>query len=387
MTNTLINVAEAFNLTEGGGLAGQSPLVRRQYSPQRKALMLEARRMWDGVFVGDPRAALQVREALSTSDLFKSVTGEVLDQQLLAAYQQQPTQWSSFATRTTVRNFKKKRLVDILGGNSALSAVPELSEYPGGDYRRRESFIKVGKFGRVFGFSWESLINDDLDELMTVPNAYASAAALTEENAALSIVANADGSPNTAFFKDHSTDTDSDGVVIPNGPNTTPGTGALTTENLAAAITTVKTRKDSDGNIVAPDQLVLMVGPANEMAARQILNATEIRLTSGSRTSVMPNYMAGVVTLVVHNRLQGNAWYLLPAPTSARPAVAVAFLTGYDTPDIRQKADAGVRVGGGAIDPSEGSFEVDGIYYRVRHVVGGASVDPLHTYASTGAGS
>lgn len=123
------------------------------------------------------------------------------------------------------------------------------------------------------------------------------------------------------------------------------------------------------------------------MEARRILSATEIRQTSGSRTSVMPNYLAGVVDLVVHNRLPGNAWFILPAPTEARPALAVAFLTGYETPDIRQKADAGQRVGGGAIDPDEGSFDVDGVYFRVRHVVGAGTVDPMHTYASTGAGS
>jgi hypothetical protein len=63
----------------------------------------------------------------------------------------------------------------------------------------------------------------------------------------------------------------------------------------------------------------------------------------------------------------------------------VAFLNGYETPDIRQKADAGQRVGGGAIGAEEGSFDVDGIYYRVRHVVGAGTVDPLHTYASAGA--
>lgn len=379
MTSTLITGPELFGLTEAGTMPGVSPLVRRQYSPARLAAMQEADRLLERTFAGDPRAAVALREALSTSDLFKSATGDVLDQQLLAAYQAITPQWAQFATRTTVRNFKPKRMVDILGGRSTLDRVPELSEYPGADYKSREYFIKAAKFGRMFGISWESLINDDLDEVRTIPNSFGTAASLTEENAALEQVANlTTGAPNTAFFKDYTSD------PIP-GPNTTPGTGALTTENLATALTTVRTRKDHEGNLVAPGRLVLMVGPANEMTARQILSATEIRLTSGSRTSVMPNYLAGVVDLVVHNRLAGNAWFLLPAPTEARPALAVAFLTGYETPDIRQKADAGNRVGGGAIDPDEGSFDVDGIYYRVRHVVGAGTVDPLHTYASTGA--
>lgn len=379
MTNTLITGPELFGLTEAGTMPGVSPLMRRQYTPLRLQAMQEANTLLQRTFSGDLRAAVTLKEALSTSDLFKSATGDVLDQQLLAAYQAQAPQWASFATRTTVRNFKPKRMVDILGGRSSLDRVPELSEYPGADYKTREYFIKVAKFGRMFGISWESLINDDIDEVRTIPNAFATAAALTEENAALGLIADlSTGAPNTAFFKDYS------GESVP-GPNTTPATAALSTEALAAAITTVKGRKDYQGNPVAPGRLVLVVGPALEMTARQILSATEIRQTVGTRTSVMPNYLAGVVDLVVHNRLAGTAWFVLPAPTEARPALAVAFLTGYETPDIRQKADAGQRVGGGAIDPDEGSFDVDGVYFRVRHVVGAGTVDPLHTYASTGA--
>ncbi len=381
MTNTLITGPDLFGLTEAGTMSGTSPLQRRTYSPVRLQAMQEAHKLLEGAFSGNPRAALALREALSTSDLFRSATGDVLDQQLLAAYQAQAPQWAQFATRTTVRNFKPKRMVDLLGGRSSLDRVPELSEYPGADYKSREYFIKVAKFGRMFGFSWESLINDDLDEVRTIPNAFATAAALTEDNAALELIANlSTGAPNTGFFKDYS------GENIP-GPNTTPATAALSTEALAAAVTTVRTRKDHQGNPVPAGRLLLVVGPANEMEARRILSATEIRQTSGSRTSVMPNYLAGVVDLVVHNRLPGNAWFILPAPTEARPALAVAFLTGYETPDIRQKADAGQRVGGGAIDPDEGSFDVDGVYFRVRHVVGAGTVDPMHTYASTGAGS
>jgi hypothetical protein len=95
--------------------------------------------------------------------------------------------------------------------------------------------------------------------------------------------------------------------------------------------------------------------------------------------------MRGKVTLVVNPRLAGVAWFLLPQPTVARPALAVAFLRGWETPDLRIKADTGNRVGGGAIDPSDGSFDDDSVAYRVRHVVGAAQADPLHVYASAGA--
>jgi hypothetical protein len=84
--------------------------------------------------------------------------------------------------------------------------VPELTAYPGASYLTREySPSSVAKFGRQFGFSWEAMINDDLDELMQIPGTFAQAAGLTEDNAALAIIADVTtGAPNTAFFKDYS---------------------------------------------------------------------------------------------------------------------------------------------------------------------------------------
>lgn len=378
----LITAPDMFGLTEAGTMAGVSPLVRRQYSPARKAAILEAERIWDRVWnKGDLRAAVTAVEAMSTSDLFVSATGDVLDRELMARYAEIDTQWASFATRTTVRNFKPKKMVDILGGRSTLDRVPELKEYPQADYDIREYSIKVEKYGRRFGLSWEAGINDDLDELQTVPNQFATAARVTEDVNALSLIADpVSGAPNAAFFKDYT----GDDIA---GPNTTPTTLALTSENLSTAITAVKLRRDHQGNLVAPGRLILMVGVAQEMNARRILNATMIRTTVGSRSTDEPNWLNGAVDLVVHNRLAGNAWFLLPAPATARPAVAVAFLRGFETPDIRVKADTGQSLGGGALGQDAGSFEIDDTQFRVRHVNGGATMDPLHTYASTGAGA
>ncbi|WP_100499358.1 phage major capsid protein [Geodermatophilus chilensis] len=380
MTTTVI---ESFGLTESLTMSGTSPLVRRQYSPQRAAAIVEAARLWDRVWTkGDPRAALAVQEALSTSDLFKSATGDVLDRELLARYGDVQTQWASIASRTTVRNFKPKKMVDLLGGRTVLDVVPELSEYPTADYLTAEYQISVRKFGRRFGYSWEASVNDDLDELQQIPGQYATAAALTEERAAFDALFNAvTGAPNAGFFRNHA------GDAIP-GPDTTPTTLALTSDNLQTAITAVRSRRDPEGNpIPVSGRLLLVVGPAQEIAARRILEATEVRTTVGSRTTLEPNPLRGVVDLVVLERLPGTAWFLIPAPTAARPALAVAFLRGWETPDLRVKADAGNRLGGGPADPADGAFEDDSVYFRVRHVVGAASLDPTHTYASTGAGA
>ncbi len=330
--------------------------------------------MWKRAFDGDRRAAVLVMEALSTSDLFVSVTGDVLDRELLSQYVAVTPQWAGVATRTTVRNFKPKKMVDILGGRSALERVPELTAYPGAQYDTREFEIAVAKFGRQFGFSWEAQINDDLDELQQIPGTFAQAAGMTEDNAAFEKLFNlTTGAPNTAFFKDYTGDTVA-------GPNTTPVAAVLNQANLQTAVETVRQRKDHQGNLVPAGRLILVVGRAQEFTAKAILNATEVRDTSGSRTVIRPNDLAGTVDLVVLDRLPGLAWFVLPAPNQGnRPALAVAFLRGFETPDIRQKNGGGVNV-----SPDQGDFDDDSIRYRVRHVTGAASLDPLHTYAGTG---
>ena len=75
---------------------------------------------------------------------------------------------------------------------------------------------------------------------------------------------------------------------------------------------------------------------------------------------------------------------MLPKPTSRRPATFAAFLRGHETPDLRYKADQGQRIGGGNISPLEGSFDIDDIQTRVRHVLGHQTGDPTFTYASYG---
>lgn len=378
MSSSLISVHETFNLSEDQTLTGPSPLQRRNYSPKRAAAIVEAAAMWKRAFDGDRRAQVLVVEALSTSDLFVSATGDVLDRELLSQYSAIASQWSKVATRTVLRNFKPKKMVDILGGRSALERVPELTAYPGAKYDTREYEISLAKFGRQFGFSWEAQINDDLDELQQIPGTFAQAAGLTEDNAAFEKLFNlTTGAPNAAFFKDYTSD------PIP-GPNTTAvtgGTATLTQANLQAAVETVTTRKDHQGNLVPAGRLILVVGPAQQFTARAILNTTEIRDVSGSRTTIRQNDLAGAVDLVVLDRLPGLAWFVLPAPNQGdRPALAVAFLRGFETPDIRQKNGGGVNV-----SPDQGDFDDDSVRYRVRHVTGAASLSPLHTFASAGA--
>lgn len=376
MSSTLFQVAEAFGVSKDGLMSGVGPVARRRMAdanPRKLAEMARAAQMLGHAWGGSELANLLVHEAFSTSDLFKSAAGDVLDREMLAQYQEMPTQWGKFSTRTTVKNFKKKYLRELAGGRTRLDLVPEHTGYPSADYSVTERSIQVAKYGRQFGYSFEARINDELDELQQVPGNFAIAARMTEDYLSLQQLANVTtGAPNTGFF---------------NAGNGNLGTGALTQDRLQTAITTVSTKKDAEGNLLYPGPLQLVVGPSLSFTAERILNQTTIRVTSGSNQTEEPNPLKGKIQLTVLDNLPGTAWYVLPVPTAPRPAFYTAFLTGWETPDIRYKSDQGSSQGGGDLGPDAGSFDNDSVRWRVRHIAGAAQGDPKFTYASDGIGA
>lgn len=333
-----------------------------------EAEIVSTARLLQSAWQGNARVRHAVNEALTTSDLFVSATGEVFDRELLANYTEMPKQWDKFATRTTLRDFRPKKLIDLVAGTNKLARVPEHTNYPEATYKLSERDIRVHKTGEQFGYTFEMRVNDQLNELQRVPASWADKAARTEDFAALEQLANPlTGAPNTDFF---------------NATNENVGTLALDATNLQTVITTLRTKRDEeDGDLLYPGPLQLVVGPAQEFTARRILNTQEIRTTVGGVQTIESNPFSGIQLTVLDN-LPGDAWFVLPLPSAARPAFYVGFLIGHEAPEMRVKRDQGSRIGGGDIAPDEGSFDDDTVYFRVRHIVGGAAGDPMFAYAN-----
>lgn len=369
----LLTGAEA--VAEGTALPGG----RRPLNPVRLARLAEAQDLVGRVFAGDRRAMIDFAEAMSTSD-FPILFGELMDRELMASYADLPQVWSEFARRTTVRDFRPKKWVDLLGGRAALSPVPELTEYPARSVSEAEYEFTVGKFGDRIPLSWEMVVNDDLDAFRDLPNRLGQAARDTEDITATRLLVGAAG-PDADFFS-------------AGNDNILDGNPALSETAVEAALTTIGSRRDSDNRPIFVSAAVLMVPPALQVAAERIVGATEVRQTIDGITVVRTNPLAGRVRVVVNPWLPvidetanvDTTWYLLPAPNTPRPAVVLGFLRGHETPDLRVKADTGQRVGGGQVDAQEGSFDFDDIQYRVRHVLGGTVIDPITTAVSNGSG-
>lgn len=364
-------------VAEAGALAPR----RRSNNPQYLARLAEAATLVGRAFEGDRRAMLTIQESLTTSD-FPKLFGDVLDRELLAQYEQVTPKWQQFARRTVVKDFRAKHYLDLLGGRAELDLVKERGEYPARALTEGDYSLTVAKYGTRLPLTWEMLVNDDLDAFRTAPERIAQAARFTEDKLAVRLIASATG-PLSAFFTAAPASQFGAAAI---------GTGKLTVDNLSLALTTISTRKDSDGNPVMVEAVVLMVPPSLEVVANTIVQATLIRNKTTAQDIEVGNWLSGRVTVVVNPWLpvidtsanSATTWYLLPAPSIARPALTMGFLRGHETPDLRVKADTGQRVGGGNVPAEEGSFDTDDIQYRVRHVTGGTTLDPIAAYASNG---
>jgi hypothetical protein len=361
------SVDRMFNVREDG--RGVRSLNKKS-DPRYQRALLEANRLYDGVLEGTvPMYRLQ--EAMSTSD-FPLLFADILDREMLGRYLEWPTIWAKIARRGRVRDFRTVKRFKLDGAEGVLSAVPQGTEYPEAALSDSAFSYSVGKYGRRIPFLWEALVNDDLDALRDVPDRLAKAARMTEERFATEVYVDSTG-PDATFFS--------------SGNKNLGTTAVLSLASLQAGLQQIWSQVDNDGNPVYTGQVRLVVPPQLAVTAQNLLNATEIRnspgATSGDQVTTT-NWVNGEVASVVVTTKGTTAWYLFADPGIGRPAMEVGFLIGHDSPELFMKAPNAIRIGGGVVGAEDGSFETDGVDYKVRHVFGGTLMDPKGAFANTG---
>lgn len=374
------NEATPENIYKG---EGRSLSRRRNGNPAYQKRFLEALALYKSVLSGNREAGFRFIKEMNTSD-FSFVFGDIIDRQMLAAYVQQPVQWTAIAKSGTVSDFRDVKRFTLDGGEAVLAEVGMESEYPAASLT--DAFYKyaVRKFGRRIGLAWETLVNDDLDMFRDLPQRLGNAARRSEEKFATDLYTGASG-PDATFFATG---------------NANKTNVQLTVAGLQEAFRMLNEQKDTDGAPIYIEAATLVVPPSLEVQAMNILNATEITAASGGGSGIqndqlrVANWMRNKVNPIVNPWLPiidqstgSTAWYLFANPTSGRPAMEIGRLRGHEAPELFQKTPNATRVSGGNVDATEGDFETDSIEWKVRHVMGGTLMDPKSALASTGTGS
>jgi len=319
-----------------------------------------------------------LQEALTTSD-FPLLFGDVLDRQVLASYKAVPPVWKAFVRPSTVPRIYPQvggYRFAMHGGDQYLAEVAQKGEYLASDREEERYPISVKKYGRQFDISWETMINDDLGALKDTPNRFATAAIRTEHRIVTAIYASDVGAhaANANLYQ-----------VGVNAAAT-----LLSINALEVGIQQMNMFTDEGGEPILATPKYLVVPPALEFTARQILTSATKHVATGVASVPYPtnNVVSQLgLSLIVDKYLpivntgndQHTQWYLFSDPSDIA-AIEAAHLTGHERPEIAMKASDKVTVGGGAIGPMSGDFATDNVFYRVRLVFGSAPLDWRATY-------
>ncbi len=325
-----------------------------------------------------------LKEAMSTSD-FPYLFGDTLVRSLLAKYESWYAPYEAYTKKITVKDFRTVSIFDILGGRTKLDAVPPQTGYPVRAVSEDTPIsVSVAKYGAQIGLDFETYVNDDLGAFRDLPDRLADAARTTENDLITRLYVDANG-PHASVYTGGNT-------------NIVTGNPALSTAGLTTAMTVLGAQTDSDGRPVRIRSYVLAVPPALEVAAENIVNAMQIVATEAGGTSGQTlwakNWLSGRITVAVDpmiplvatsaGSIANTMWFLMPGADAPRPAFARAYLAGEEQPALFLKNPDATRLGGG---PDFGDFETDTRHYKVRHIIGGAVVDPKVSVASQGDGS
>jgi hypothetical protein len=354
--------------------------------------VLEAATLFKDVYSG-ARPDWHMKEAMTTSD-FPLLFGDLLYRQLLGNYMPYPVSYPQYFRIYDLADFRKLHLYTIDGGQGILDVVPQGAPYPETKFVEGEYDISVVKYGRRYGINFEMVVNDDLNAFQQRPALMALGARRSEEFLATTQMMDVNG-PHASFFTSGNKN-----IVTGNPP--------LSIQGLQTAFRVLKAQKDKDGQPIVIEAATLVVPPALEITANNILHALQLRINaeSGGGTSdqflYAANWMSAKVKLSVNpyfpyigtassgdGVVGDDSWMLVANPNdmNQRPAFMFGFLRGRRQPQLFIKSPNQMMLGGGNADPMDGDFDTDSIDYKLRHIFGAAQGDPKMAVSSDGSGS
>lgn len=301
---------------------------------------------------------IAVRAMHSTSD-FPFILENVVTKSLRAGYDGTQRTFVPFTRRAVLPDFKQISRVQ-LGGAPNLKRVLEGAEYEQGTIGEGAEKYAVQKYGRIVAITWETIINDDLDALTRIPQAFGASAADLESDLVYAIMT---GNPNMAdgkalFHADHGnlgTAADLANALDPTLANP-----------LAEMRKLMLLQKGIEGRYITVRPKFLIVPPGLEEVALKVTNATILAAKSADVNVVGPT-----LTPIVEPRLHDaddDAWFGAADPSTV-DTIEYAYLQGHE----------------GVFTETKAGFEVDGVQVKCRHVFGAKAIDWRGLFKNAGA--
>lgn len=286
----------------------------------------------------------------STSD-FGRIMGDVANKSVLAGWNDSPETFDQWTREGNLPDFKP-------GHRVGLDTFPRLREVrAGAEYKyatigERGERIILATYGELFSIDRQSIINDDLSVLSTVPQAMGRAAKATVGDLVYEVLmSNAVMSDGNPLFS-----ADRNNLV----------SGELSILNLSSARAHMRLQKSAAGQVLNIVPSFLLVPADLESLAEQLIRSISI---PGTNNAGVYNPLKDSLSIIVEPRFDSvdvNAWYL--AAAKGADTIEVAYLDGNAAPYLE----------------STNGFTVDGVTYKVRIDAGVAAMDYRGLLKATG---
>jgi len=311
---------------------------------------------WRGAHLAGMSDARVVTLAMSTSD-FPNILANVANKTLLDAYQAAPAVLRQICRQTTASDFKERRVLRF-GEGTGLQFKPEGGEYTYGSIAEATSSYSVKTFGRIFAFTREMIINDDLGALDQFFRA-AGRLAVEFEARMLSDLLTANGGSGPIL---------SDGLPLfhANHANVAATGGAISVSTLDAARAALRRQKGLDGGVIIDADPRYLIVPVSKQTTAEQVTAD---ITPAQTSNVNP--FSGRLAVLADPHLDDastTAWYVAADPSNV-PVFEFAYLAGAQGPQTE----------------TENDFDRDVLKFKIRLDVGAGVVDWRGIFRNPGA--
>lgn len=299
---------------------------------------------------GMSRNEIAVKALQSTSD-FPFILENVITKTLRAGYAGTSRTFVPWCRQATLPDFKEVSRVQLSGAPN-LKRVLEGAEYEFGTFGDGAEKYAVQKYGRIVAITWETIINDDLNALTSIPQAFGASAGDLESDIVYGILT---GNANMA-----------DGVALFHATHGNLGTAAALIDSInpdpSVASPVAEMRKQMllqkglEGRYITVRPKYLLVPPDLEEAALKVTNAAIVAARGNDANVIGPS-----LTPIVEPRLHdsdADAWYGAAEPSTV-DTIEYAYLEGNE----------------GVFTETKAGFEVDGLQVKCRHVFGAKAID------------
>lgn len=278
--------------------------------------------------------------AHSTSD-FPLLLENAVNKSMLPGYQAASPTYRSWSAQRSFNDFRPHKFLRI-GDFPSLSEIgAEGGEPKFGTVSENREQVTAKEYGTGISINRRALINDDLGALQNFTGMIGVRVASDENAMMYSLLSsNPTLADSTALFHaDH-------------GGNLATILGQPDVNKIADAVLAMREQTSLDGIKLNIAPKYLVIGPEQELPARQLLASIIANQTSNV------NPWSGMLELVIDTNIVSNAWYIF-----ADPAMYPCFVYGYvactSSPVVRTEIDfetrafkiaVGLDFGYGAID-------------------------------------